>query len=229
MRGDDDRRSEAIERREQVEQPRRHLGVDVSGRLVGHEQLGLADHRAGDRHALLLAPGQRRRPGAGAVGKADPGEHLAHRPLDFGIAPPGYAQRQGHIVECRKVRDQPEVLENDADPPAEGGKQLARGVAELLVEQADAPARRPLGEVEQFQQRRLARARRPGEEIEAAAREPEIEVAQHFGIGAVAQPDAIEFDYGRQLAPPMSLKLVACGRRLANPPAFLFTLGPLPA
>ena len=32
----------------------RHLRVDVTGRLVGEQQLGLPDHCAGDRGALLF-------------------------------------------------------------------------------------------------------------------------------------------------------------------------------
>ena len=78
---DDDRRAEPVERGEQVQQALGHVGIDVAGRLVGDEQLGPVDHRAGDRDALLLAARQRRRPGAGAVGEPDPGEHLAHRAL----------------------------------------------------------------------------------------------------------------------------------------------------
>ena len=37
---------------------------------------GLADQRAGQRHALLLAAGQHRRPVAGAIGEADLAEHV---------------------------------------------------------------------------------------------------------------------------------------------------------
>jgi hypothetical protein len=66
-----------FKRGEQMQQPLGHLRIDVAGRLVGDQQLGPVDHRAGDRDALLLPARQSRRPGAGAVGEADPGEHLA--------------------------------------------------------------------------------------------------------------------------------------------------------
>ena len=64
----------------------RHFGVDIAGRLVGDEQLGPVDHRAGDRDALLLSARQRRRAGARAVGEPDPGEHFAHRAFDLVLA-----------------------------------------------------------------------------------------------------------------------------------------------
>ena len=83
---DDHRRAEPVERGEQMQQPLGHVGVDVAGRLVGDQQLGPGDHRAGDGDALLLAARQGRRPGAGAVGEADPGEHLADRPFDLLLA-----------------------------------------------------------------------------------------------------------------------------------------------
>src|SRR6185369_1357997 len=70
---------------------------------------------------------------------------------------------------------------------------VAWSVGQFLAEQADPPTRRALGQVKQLKQRRLARARRPGEEIEAAARQPEVEVAQHFGARAVAQAHTVEF------------------------------------
>ena len=79
----DDRRAEPVERGEQTHQAVRHVGIDIAGRLVGNEQLGPVDHRPGDGDALLLPAGQRRRAGAGAVGEPDPGQHLAHRPLDI--------------------------------------------------------------------------------------------------------------------------------------------------
>ena len=54
------------------------LGVEVAGRLVGEDQLGVADQGAGDGDALLLAARQLARPMLGAVGDAD----LVHHRLD---------------------------------------------------------------------------------------------------------------------------------------------------
>ena len=168
---DDHGRAQPVERREQMEQPLRHLRIDIAGRLVGDQQVGPVDHRARDRDALLLAARQRRRARAGPVAKADPGEHFAHRSLDLVLAGAADAQRQGDIVERREMADQAEILEHHPDPPTEARQRIARRIAEFLAEQADAPARRPLGQIKQLQQRRLARARRAGEKIKASVGE----------------------------------------------------------
>ena len=57
-------------------------GVEVAGRFVGEDQLGLADQGAGDGDALLLTAGKLCRPVLGAVGDAD----LVEDPLDPGLA-----------------------------------------------------------------------------------------------------------------------------------------------
>ena len=54
------------------------LGVEVAGRLVGEDQLGVADQGAGDGDALLLAARELARPVLGAVGDAD----LVHHRVD---------------------------------------------------------------------------------------------------------------------------------------------------
>ena len=210
---DDDGGAEPVERGEQVQDALRHGRVDVAGRLVGDEQFGAGDDRAGDGDALLLAARQRRRARAGAVGEPDPGEHLAHRALDLVLAMPGDAQRQRDIVERRQMADEAEILEHHADAAAEGGQQVARGVGQFLAEQADPAARRALREVEQFEQRGLARARRAGEEIELPRAKPEVEIAQHFAARAVAQANAVKFDdraqRSRSLTPAVAHRVLA--------------------
>ena len=118
--------------REQVEQTRRHFGIDVAGRLVGDKQLGLADDRPRDRDALLLAARQGRRPRARPIGKPDPGKHFPHRSFELRVALARNPQRQRDIVEGRQVADQAEVLEHDADPAAKIGKDVARRVGQVL-------------------------------------------------------------------------------------------------
>jgi hypothetical protein len=91
----------------------------------------------------------------------------------------GDAQRQRDIVEGRQMADQPEILEDDADPPAEAGQRVARHGDDQSSPNSGSGRGRPLGEIEQFEQRGLAGARRAGEEIEAAL-PAEVEVAQHL-------------------------------------------------
>ena len=52
------------------------MRVEVAGRLVGEDQLGIGDERAGDRDALLLAARKLARTMPGAVGDADLVHHL---------------------------------------------------------------------------------------------------------------------------------------------------------
>ena len=109
-------------------------------------------------------------------------------------ATPGDPERQRDIVVGRQMRDQPEFLEDDADPAAEAGQPAARHGDDILVEQADHAAARPQRQIEQLQQRRLAGAGRAGEEIEAARLQREGQVRQGLGAGAVAQADIVELD-----------------------------------
>ncbi len=140
------------------EEAARHFRIDIAGRLVGDQQFGPADHRAGDRDPLLLAPRQGRGARAGAVGEPDPGQHLADRSLQILVLDPRDPERQRDIVEGRKVRDQPEILENDPDPPAKARQAGARHGHDILAEQPDQAAARAQRQIEQFEQRRLARA-----------------------------------------------------------------------
>ena len=102
--------------------------------------------------------------------------------------------------------DQAEVLEHDPDAAAILRQRLTRRVGELVAEQANTAAGRPLRHIEQFEKRGLARAGRPREEIEATLAEAKVEVAQHFGARAVAQTDAVEFGDVRQCAFPSPLE-----------------------
>ena len=223
MGRDDHRGAEPVERGEQMQQALRHFGIDIAGRLVGDEQFGPADHRAGDRDALLLAARQRRRTGAGAVGEPDPGQHLAHRAFDLLSLAPETRSGSATLSNADRCRISRKSWNTTPMRRRKRRQRVARRIGQLLAEQADAAARRALGEVQQLEQRGLARARRAGEEIEAARRQPEVEVAQHFGARAVAQADAVEFGNCRQLL--SSRRLAARGALcLAKPDAFLFTL-----
>ena len=81
--------------------------VEGAERLVGQQQLGVADQRAGQRGALLLAAGQLVGPGLLAAGEADLGQRLRPR----SAASPVEAEH--HVVEDALPRQQPGVLEDD--------------------------------------------------------------------------------------------------------------------
>src|SRR6185436_13114278 len=62
------------------------LEVKRPERLVEEEDLGLDHKRAGERHALALATGERRRPPLLEALKLDEVEHLARLPAPLGAA-----------------------------------------------------------------------------------------------------------------------------------------------
>ncbi len=91
------------------------LLVEVGGRLVGDDDLGLIDQRPRDGHPLLLAAGQ----------LAHPPRRLALHPerLERRLGPPPHlgrphvdrVERQHDVVEDGQVRDQVELLEDEAE------------------------------------------------------------------------------------------------------------------
>src|ERR1700733_3089586 len=89
--------------------------VEVAGRLVGEQHLGLLDQRAGDRDALLLAAGQLGREVPGPVGEPDRGERLGRARLARRVADPERYQRRLDVLLRRQRRYQVERLEDEPD------------------------------------------------------------------------------------------------------------------
>ena len=80
------------------------MAVEGRGRLVGDDQVGQADHGAGDRHALLLAARELVGPGVGLLGEADeeaiiPPEAYADLRAKLGAGPwDGVSERPVEMV-----------------------------------------------------------------------------------------------------------------------------------
>ncbi len=111
---------------------------------------------------------------------------------DLALACAGDAQRQRDVLERRQMREETEVLEDDPDAASERGQLDAPQDRDIAVEQGNDAARGAMREVQQLQQRRLARATRTEEEVERAGFEREADVAEYFGTRAVAHPDVLE-------------------------------------
>jgi len=92
------------------------------------------------------------------------------------------------------MRHQPEILEHDANATAKSRHPVARHGDDVVAEHVDDATAGPLREIEHLEQRRLARAGRAGQEIEAAALQREIEVRQGFPVRPVPQSDIFELD-----------------------------------
>ena len=99
--------------------------VEVAGRLVGEDQLGLVGERAGDGDALLLAAGQFARSVLEPVGQPDGVDHVA-QPLLVGLLA-GEVHRQGDVLDRGQHRQQVERLEDEPDALAAQSGELGVG------------------------------------------------------------------------------------------------------
>src|SRR5438067_2240189 len=110
---------------------------------------------------LLLAAGELARIVAGALTQPDAAQRLGGGAPR--IAPARQLQRQHHVLERRERRDQMEGLEHESDalrPQSRATVLVESG--EILALEEHPSARRQVEPGEQREQRRLARARRPG-------------------------------------------------------------------
>ena len=99
---------------EQVHDLHARLGVEGAGGLVGQQDLGVVDERAGDGHALHLTAES----WAGVcrcVGQADVGQRF-HGTVAALLAPDArQRERKLHVGEDRLVRDEVVALEHETD------------------------------------------------------------------------------------------------------------------
>ena len=116
--GDDDGGAEPVELDEQAQQPARQRRIDIAGRLVGEQDLGLLDQRPGDRRALLFAARKHRRQHMHALAEADPFQQFDHVGAIARFLAAAHPQRQRDVLVGGHVVEQAEILEHHADPAA---------------------------------------------------------------------------------------------------------------
>src|SRR5580658_8432026 len=141
--GDEDSRSGLVELDEKAKQALAEVGIDVAGRFVGQQKLRTGDHGAGDGGALLLAAGKDRRQRIDALAKTHPFQQFHDLGPIGSLLLAEHAQRQCHVLVGRHVVEQPEVLEHDADPPAQRCPAVLAQGRGVVVEHRDQAARRP--------------------------------------------------------------------------------------
>ena len=186
---------ELLEDRQDV--PRRR-GVEVSGRLVREDQLGVGDERAGDGDALLLAAGELVGGVVDAVVEPDHPQR-AHRRL----AParrPAVEEGQLDVAPGGELLEQVELLEDEADAEvADVGELVVAHPHHVLAGEEVAPRGGDVETAEDVHQRRLARPRGADDGDEVPAAHLEVDVAQraHDGLaGAVGLADLLEMQDG---------------------------------
>ena len=136
--------------------PRR--GVDRGQWLVEQEQLGLARERSGERHALLFAAGQVRRPrrrvDAGREVREEPIRARAGRRRPFAAR----TRRERDVLACAHPWEQHAVLEGETDPASTRIERVDPTVAQL-----DAAVFERDESGERFEHRGLSRTVAPDE------------------------------------------------------------------
>ena len=173
--------------------------------LVGQHDRGVADQRARDRDALALAARQLVGALVDVRAEADRLEHRLGPPAQLGPRmAPGGPQAELDVLRRGERGQQVVLLEDEADAAAhllEGG--LVR-TAQFLAEDADAARLRGAQRADQREQRRLARARRPGDDDDLARRdrrrhvEQDLAAQRAFAVVVVERLD----DDGRDGAHP---------------------------
>ncbi len=158
------------------------LGVERRGRLVGEDHRRIADHRARDGDALLLAARELARIVPGLAGKADAFERRPRLLLGFRGALAAHVEREPHVVRRGQRREQVIGLEHEADVlPPELRQVLGRLARDLLAADADGSFARRQHAAENGQQRGLAAAGRPHQQRQLAALEREIDALERAG------------------------------------------------
>ncbi len=190
----------AVEVRQQLHDLARSGGVEVAGRLVGKDHHRIADDRAGDGDALLLAARQLRRVVMLAPLKSDLGQRLrrAGRTLGRGMAL--VDQRQFDVLERGRAGEQVEALEDEAEIVAAQERPLVAAEArDIDAVEAVGAGGRPVEAADDVHRGRLAGARRPhdGDELALADRQVDAVERAHLGLSAaVVAADAAQFDQG---------------------------------
>ena len=101
----------------------------------------------------------------------------------------------GDVVEDRPVEHEPEVLEDDAHGPAQRVDPAVGDLEDVdAVDEDLALGRQDLAE-DRLEERRLARAARPGDEVEVAVVDLEGDVGQGPVRLLVLLPDVKELDH----------------------------------
>src|SRR4051812_9062385 len=187
--GDHHERAAALVDRapQQLEDRAAGAAVEGAGRLVGEDHVGLADQRAGDRHALLLAAGELGGTVASALAEPDALEHVADR--GAGEPLPGQPRWQRDVLLRGQRAEQVEGLEDEADALAAQARQgsLAE-LGQLVLAEPDAAAGGPVEARGALQEGGFAGPRGAHDRGERPASEGESDAVERVD-GAVAAPE----------------------------------------
>ncbi len=198
--GEQDGGAAQVDVEEETDDLLREIVVEIPGRLVGDQDLGLIDQRARDGDPLLLSSRKLAGEARHAVRESDAAQRLEGDALLPAVIETQDTGQKGDVLEDRLPLDEAEVLEDHADRPAEKRDLAARDQGDVApVDQDLAGARHVLAE-DQLEQRRLAGPARAGDETELAARDLEVDAVERRLSGRKSLRNAEELDHVR--SPP---------------------------
>src|SRR5581483_78528 len=160
------------------------LRVEVAGRLVGKDDFGIVDERAGDAHPLLLTAGEMRRQVMRALAQANARQRF-ERFLLIGHAVE--VLREHDVLQRGQVGDQMELLEDEANLFGAHARQV-RGAegSKILSVQPDLARGGPIQTADQVDQRGFSRAGRAHDGDPLAGLDGERDAVERANGGAVA-------------------------------------------
>jgi hypothetical protein len=199
VRRHDDHGAGGVDVAEELEHAARGALVEVARGLVGHEDGGIVDQRAGDGHPLLLAAGELARMGPALGRETHLRQHPRHAGVDGVSSRAGHFQREGDVLPGRTVVQQPEILEHDSESAAELGNLVAPERRHVVPGDAHLARRGPQLREEQHHDGGLAGAGMPGEEDELAPADPEGDVPQGQRAVRIGFVDVGKTDHGGKL------------------------------
>jgi hypothetical protein len=207
--GDDDQGDAAlVEFFEQTHDLLAGGAIEVAGGLVGEDQCGLHDRRAGDRDALALPTRELVRAMVGAVLQSIVPQRAGDACAALCRRDAGENHRQGDVLGGGQARHQMKTLEDEADALAahaclfvcrQGGDVAACETVDAgigAVEQA-----------EQVEQRRLARTRRTHHGHVFPGSDADVEAAQRVHLAVTELEDPLDtgssISGAHRLLPPL--------------------------
>ena len=192
MRREENGRSVLVDFFEEPEDVDRELRIEVARRLVRENERRLADDRARDGDALLLATRQHARRIVTTTRESDALERFADARANEARRKAEHLERDRDVlVDAPRVHEL-EVLEDDADVPTQKWNRVGGEARDVATEEEDATVVDLLGAIEQPKERRLSGAARARDEDELAALDDEVHPAEHRRSGAVRFVDVLE-------------------------------------
>ena len=156
-----------------------HLAVEVPGRLIGEEDAGAANDRAGDRDALLLAARELGREVTGSRDERPTRSSAASAAAGARDAPSADKQRQLDVVDHREIAQQVELLKDEADlAVAQPGQRAVAMAVDPRAVELDLARARLVEQADEIEQRALAAARRAHHRNKLALGDVEIDVVE---------------------------------------------------